>query len=129
MLGTKSKTRLSQLIKEMVCEVTGGPAKYIGQDMRTAHLGLGITGSDWQVAVKNLTAALDIERTSTPRTEVMFISDYSLPLCWRYTAINTAKSAIIVPIASNPGDFGACVVGWSFASPGKVRLCISCRFV
>lgn len=43
----------------MLCEATGGPAKYIGQDMRTAHLGLGITGSDWQVAVKNLTAALD----------------------------------------------------------------------
>ncbi len=57
--STKSKTRLSQLIKEMLCEVTGGPAKYIGQDMRTAHLGLGITGSDWQVAVKNLTDALD----------------------------------------------------------------------
>lgn len=57
--STKSKTRLSQLIKEMLCEVTGGPAKYIGRDMRTAHSGLGITGSDWQVAVKNLTAALD----------------------------------------------------------------------
>ena len=57
--STKSKTRLSQLIKEMLCKVTGGPAKYIGRDMRTAHSGLGITGSDWQVAVKNLTAALD----------------------------------------------------------------------
>ncbi len=57
--STKSKKRLSQLIKEMLCEATGGPAKYIGQDMRTAHLGLDITGSDWQVAVKNLTAALD----------------------------------------------------------------------
>ena len=57
--STKSKTRLRQLITEMLCEVTGGFAKYIGQDMRTAHSGLGITGSDWQVAVKNLTAALD----------------------------------------------------------------------
>jgi len=57
--STKSKKRLSQLIKEMLCEVTGGPAKYIGQDMKTAHSGLGITGGDWQAAVKNLTSALD----------------------------------------------------------------------
>jgi len=47
------------LITEMVCEVTGGSAKYIGRDMKTAHSGLGITGSDWQVTVMNLTAALD----------------------------------------------------------------------
>lgn len=34
--STNSKKRLSQLITEMICQVTGGPAKYIGQDMRTA---------------------------------------------------------------------------------------------
>jgi len=57
--STNSKKRLRQLITEMVCEVTGGPAKYIGRDMRTSHAGLGITISDWQVMVKNLTAVLD----------------------------------------------------------------------
>jgi hemoglobin len=57
--STNSKKRLRQLITEMICEVTGGPAKYIGRDMRTSHAGLGITGSDWQVTVKNLTAVLD----------------------------------------------------------------------
>jgi hemoglobin len=57
--STNSKKRLSQLITEMLCEVTGGPAKYIGRDMRTAHAGLGITGGDWQLAVKNLTVSLD----------------------------------------------------------------------
>lgn len=57
--STNSKKRLSQLITEMLCEVTGGTARYIGRDMRTAHTGLGITGGDWQSAVKNLTASLD----------------------------------------------------------------------
>lgn len=57
--STNSKKILRQLITEMICEVTGGPAKYIGRDMRTAHTGLGIMESDWQVAVRNLTAALD----------------------------------------------------------------------
>ena len=57
--GTNSKKRLRQLITEMICEITGGPAKYVGRDMRTAHAGLGITGNDWEVTVKNLTASLD----------------------------------------------------------------------
>ena len=57
--STNSKKRLRQLITEMICEITGGPAKYVGRDMRTAHAGLGITGGDWQLAVKNLTASLD----------------------------------------------------------------------
>jgi hemoglobin len=56
--GTNSKKRLHQLIVEMLCQVTGGPAKYIGRDMRTAHAGLSITESDWQVGVNNLTATL-----------------------------------------------------------------------
>lgn len=65
--STNSKKRLSQLITEMICQVTGGPAKYIGQDMRTAHSGLGITGSDWQAAVKNLIVALD--KVKVPQKE------------------------------------------------------------
>lgn len=65
--STNSKKRLLQLITEMICEVTGGPAKYIGLDMRTSHTGLGITGSDWQVTVKNLTAVLD--KFSVPQKE------------------------------------------------------------
>jgi hemoglobin len=65
--STNSKKRLLQLITEMICEVTGGPAKYIGRDMRTSHAGLGITGSDWQVTVKNLTAVLD--KFSVPQKE------------------------------------------------------------
>jgi len=43
--STNSKKRLSQLITEMICEITGGSAKYVGRDMRTAHAGLGITGA------------------------------------------------------------------------------------
>jgi hemoglobin len=58
---------LGRQFTEMLCEVTGGPAKYIGRDMRTAHAGLGITGGDWQAAVKNLTDALD--KFKVPQTE------------------------------------------------------------
>jgi hypothetical protein len=74
-----------------------------------------------------------IEKPPARRTEATSISDYYLPLRWRYTiAITTPQSTAIITIPSNPGDFvagaGGGVVGWSFASPGKVRLFISCRF-
>ncbi len=57
--GTNSKKRLRQLIVEILCEVAGGPVRYIGRDLKTAHSGLGITESDWQIAVGHLKAALD----------------------------------------------------------------------
>jgi len=57
--STNSKKRIRQLIVEMVSEATGGPAVYIGRDIKTAHAGLGITESDWQVGVKHLNATLD----------------------------------------------------------------------
>lgn len=57
--STNSKKRLRQMITEIICEITGGPAKYIGRDMKTAHAGLGITGSDWEAAVNNLSDSLD----------------------------------------------------------------------
>jgi hemoglobin len=38
---------------------TGGPCLYIGRDMKTAHKGLAITGSDWELSVKYLAESLD----------------------------------------------------------------------
>ncbi len=56
---TDSKKKVRQLIVDMLCEATGGPCIYTGRDMKTIHTGLGITESDWQVAVKLLTATVD----------------------------------------------------------------------
>ena len=38
---------------------TGGPCAYTGQDMKTAHTGLGITEEDWNASVRDLNATLD----------------------------------------------------------------------
>ncbi len=57
--GTDSRKRLRQLIVEMMCNATGGPCNYTGRDMKTAHTGLKINESDWQVGVNHLTATLD----------------------------------------------------------------------
>jgi hemoglobin len=47
-----------QLIVEFLCEATGGPANYVGRDMKTSHEGLGITEGDWAVFVEHTVAML-----------------------------------------------------------------------
>jgi len=62
-----SKVRIRQLVIDQLCEATGGPCKYIGRDMKTAHKGLGITEDDWNAAVKHLVATLD--KFNVPKKE------------------------------------------------------------
>ncbi len=52
-------TRIRQHVIDFLCVVTGGPCAYTGQDMKTAHTGLGITEDDWNASVKDLVATLD----------------------------------------------------------------------
>lgn len=58
-MSDSSKGRLRQLAIEQLCQAAGGPCVYVGRDTKTAHKGLGITGSDWDLSVKALTASLD----------------------------------------------------------------------
>jgi len=58
-LNTESKKRVRQHVIDQLCAVTGGPCLYLGQDMKTAHRGLGITQDDWDRAVKHLVETLD----------------------------------------------------------------------
>jgi hemoglobin len=42
-----------------ICSVSGGPCKYTGKDMKTAHKGMGITDADFNALVEDLVKALD----------------------------------------------------------------------
>ena len=44
---------------EQICEATGGPCKYKGRDMKTAHAGLGISNADFDALVEDLTKSLN----------------------------------------------------------------------
>jgi hemoglobin len=57
--STDSKKRIRQLVVDQLCAATGGPCVYIGRDMKASHKGLGISESDWQVAVNHLVGSLD----------------------------------------------------------------------
>ena len=42
-----------------ICQKSGGPCKYAGKDMKTAHKGMGITDADFTALVEDLVKALD----------------------------------------------------------------------
>lgn len=44
---------------DQICQGSGGPCKYKGKDMKTAHKGMGITDADFNALVEDLTGALD----------------------------------------------------------------------
>src|SRR5215475_9579457 len=44
---------------DQICQASGGPCKYKGKDMKTAHMGMGITSADFDALVQDLVGALD----------------------------------------------------------------------
>jgi hemoglobin len=44
---------------DQICEASGGPCKYNGKDMKSAHMGMGISGADFNALVEDLVGALD----------------------------------------------------------------------
>jgi len=44
---------------DQICQASGGPCKYTGKDMKSAHAGMGIASGDFNALVEDLTGALD----------------------------------------------------------------------
>ena len=55
---TKSSFLASQLV-DQVCMATGGPCKYDGADMKTAHADMGITRANFHALVEVLQVSMD----------------------------------------------------------------------
>jgi hemoglobin len=57
-----AKTNIDRLkfeLVEQICAATGGPCKYTGRDMKTAHKNMGVTEGEFNALVENLVKALD----------------------------------------------------------------------
>jgi hemoglobin len=67
--GKDTQAHIRQLAVDFICNATGGPCLYIGRSLKTAHAGLGITESDWEVAMKHLAATLDKLRVAKPERD------------------------------------------------------------
>jgi hemoglobin len=50
---------LKAKLVDQVCEATGGPCKYTGKDMKTAHTGMKITEEQFNALVEDLVQSLD----------------------------------------------------------------------
>jgi hemoglobin len=44
---------------DQICQASGGPCKYTGKDMKTAHKGMHISDADFTALVEDLVKALD----------------------------------------------------------------------
>ena len=51
--------RLKTHLVEQLCQVTGGPCKYTGRDMKAAHKNLKVTEGEFNALVEDLVASLD----------------------------------------------------------------------
>jgi hemoglobin len=52
------KTFKMNLVNQ-ICEASGGPCKYTGKDMKSAHMGMGVSDADFDALVEDLVWALD----------------------------------------------------------------------
>ncbi|NTV95008.1 MAG: c-type cytochrome [Thiobacillus sp.] len=75
MADARLKPRLSRLdgarcerqLTDLLCQATGGPCKYTGRDMKTAHAGAHVTEVEWQAFAENLVKTFD--RFNVPERE------------------------------------------------------------
>src|SRR5213593_2032120 len=51
--------KLTSSLADQICEASGGPCSYYGQDMKTTHQGMKITEAEWNATVEDLVKALD----------------------------------------------------------------------
>lgn len=51
--------RIRQHVVDFLCQATGGPCVYAGADMKSTHVGLGITNADWDRMVGFLVQTFD----------------------------------------------------------------------
>jgi len=55
----KRFTAFKKKLVDQICEASGGPCKYSGKDMKTAHQGMGISEIEFNALVEDLVKALD----------------------------------------------------------------------
>ncbi len=55
---TRLKAFKGKLV-DQICQASGGPCTYTGKDMKSAHMGMGISGAEFDALVEDLVGALD----------------------------------------------------------------------
>ena len=74
--GNDGIAREKQLLIDYLCACAGGPMYYTGRDMKTSHIGMKISESDWSIFLQH--AGATMEALQVPKQErdeiVAFVS-------------------------------------------------------
>ena len=65
---------------DQICEASGGPCNYKGKDMKTAHMGMGISGGDFNALIEDLSGALDKFNVSAHEKDQLLGATGSSPI-------------------------------------------------
>ncbi len=57
--GEDGIRREEQLLADFLCSGAGGPMYYTGRDMKTLHIGMKLSESDWSALLRHLNATLE----------------------------------------------------------------------
>ena len=57
--GEDGVQREEQLLVDFLCSSAGGPMYYTGRDMKTLHIGMKLSESDWTALLGHLNATLE----------------------------------------------------------------------
>src|SRR6185503_6543609 len=66
------KAGLKFHVTTLVCQVTGGPCKYVGRDMKTAHAQLHITEKEWDAMAADFRKTLDKFKVPAAEQDELF---------------------------------------------------------
>lgn len=65
---------LRRRLEEWLCAASGGPCRYTGKDMRTAHMGMGIGSDEFEAFVDAFEAAAsEVRLHDRPRIELVLL--------------------------------------------------------
>lgn len=57
--ANSNAVRVKSQLVDFVCQGTGGPCKYVGNDMKTGHTGMNISEAEFNALVEDLVTTLD----------------------------------------------------------------------
>lgn len=92
--------RLKSMLIDQVCEASGGPCQYTGRDMKTTHMGMGVTTGEFNALVEDLVATLN--RFSVGKKEQDELLGVLAPMKGEIVEVDSSKTGTPLPQSYQP---------------------------
>ena len=98
--GRSNVDRVKFELKQQICAATGGPCKYTGNDMKTAHHNMKVTEGEFNALVEDLVATLD--QFKVPEKEKGELLGILGPLKSQIGEVNSSDTGTPLPADFKP---------------------------